>query len=428
MLKLIPNELWDYSPRDMIRGLRDAMSLRLTGAEQDINISGVGPCLPVRSGRAAIVVALKALGVRQGGVVAVPLYCCPVVLKAIAHAGCRARFIDVDPDTYCMSAVDLADKSSQVDVVVAVHMFGNMCDVPALRNAAPGKPLIEDCAQALESRLDGRVAGSFGDVAVFSFRSGKYISSGEGGAVCCGSFDIRSRVSELILELPAATRADELVHVTTTCLRSTLRSRPFWGLVGTHLWSAYTKNVDSISQAPIVLRKIYATDLEMVMRRMAILPMMIEKQRHNADHYLRNLIINPGMICRETPGAFFNRLQFPLLVPTPAECDRLADLLRQDQITTARPYKDITRIAIGHYGYSGDCPQAERIAKTVLVIPCHYALRAADLERITISVNRAWSKICFYSQGRRASSVGTINMVPPRTRDRDSVTHPHHSL
>ena len=76
-------------------------------------------------------------------------------------------------------------------------MFGNVCDMPALREAAPGKPFIEDCAQALGSRLDGRLAGSFGEIAVFSFRSGKYLSVGEGGAVYCSDTDLESRLSEL---------------------------------------------------------------------------------------------------------------------------------------------------------------------------------------------------------------------------------------
>ena len=46
----------------------------------------------------------------------------------------------------------------EVDAVVAVHMFGNLCDMPGLRKAAPGKSFIEDCAQALGSRLGGRPA------------------------------------------------------------------------------------------------------------------------------------------------------------------------------------------------------------------------------------------------------------------------------
>ncbi len=357
---------------------------------------------------------------------AVPLYCCPVVLRAIAEAGCRARFIDVDADTYCMSATDLAAKSSEVDAVIAVHMFGNMCDVPALRKAAPGKPVIEDCAQALGSRLDGRVAGSFGDVAVFSFRSGKYISVGEGGAVYSSGADVGSRLSELIEELPVPSRVDEVVHVSTTCLRSMLRTKPLWGLIGSPLWSGYSKKVDCMPRAPIVLGQIYETDRDMAIRRMAVLPTMIERQRQNADHYLRNLTVDVGMLCPETPGAFFNRLQFPLLVPTPAQCDWLAGRLRQNQISTARPYKDIATIAAEHYGYSGDCPQAERIARTVLVIPCNYVLKTAEVERISTSVNRTWAEVAGRQRGVSMPSIPASAVTPPQSGNLESVAEPHH--
>jgi perosamine synthetase len=426
MLSLVPTERWDYGPIDMIRGLLMAVLPRQTGTNTYIVIPGVGRCLPVRSARAAIVLALKALGSRQGASVAVPLYCCPVVLRAIVEVGCRARFIDVDPDTYCVSAPDLAAKGSEVDAVIAVHMFGNMCDVPALRRAAAGKPVIEDCAQALGSRLHGRVAGSLGDISVFSFRSGKYISVGEGGAVYCSSADVEARLSVLIRELPVPSRVDEVIHVATTFLRSMLRTKPMWGLIGSPLWGAYSKKVDCMSQALIVLRQIYETDRNMAIKRMAVLPKMIERQRRNADHYLRNLTVEAGMLCTETPGAFFNRLQFPLLVPTPAQCDQLVERLRQNQISTARPYKDIATIAAEHYGYTGDCPQAERIARTVLVIPCDYGLKTTEIERISTSVNRAWAEVAGRGRAVSVPSISAGAITPPQSANLESVAEPHH--
>ena len=156
MFTLLPNELWDYGPVEAIRGLRTAVWSRHPSQRPTVHLPGLGQCLPVRSARAAIVLALKALALPAGASVAVPLYCCPVVFKAIKAAGCRPRFIDIDPETYCLSPADLAAKSSEVDAVIAVHMFGNLCNMPRLREAAAGKPLIEDCAQALGSSLDGR--------------------------------------------------------------------------------------------------------------------------------------------------------------------------------------------------------------------------------------------------------------------------------
>jgi dTDP-4-amino-4,6-dideoxygalactose transaminase len=100
----------------------------------------------VRSARAAIIVAIKALNLSPGASIGVPLYCCPVVFKAIEAAGCKPCFIDIDPGTFCISAKDLSAKSAQIDALIAVHMFGNLCDMPGIQEAAQDKPIIEDCA------------------------------------------------------------------------------------------------------------------------------------------------------------------------------------------------------------------------------------------------------------------------------------------
>jgi perosamine synthetase len=424
MLNLIPTEHWDYGPTDLVRGLLTALLPRCKDTPSYIGIPGLGAVLPVRAARTGIVLALKALALRPGASVAVPLYCCPVVFSAIEAAGCRAQFIDVDPKTYCLSPSDLAAKESKVDAVMAVHMFGNVCDMPALRAAAPGKPFIEDCAQALGSRLHGRLAGSFGEVAVFSFRSGKYLSVGEGGAVYSSDANLQNQLAELIRGLPAPSRVDEVFHAVTTCFRSLLRSKALWGLVGSWLWSAYSEKVSYKHQSPIAIGQIYETDEETTIRRLSGLKSLIERQRWNADYYSRNLTLDPDMLCSEVPGAFYNRLQYPLLVPAPEECDRICAWLRKNQISTARPYKNIAAIATAYYGYTGDCPQAERVAKTVLVIPCNHALKAADVQRISACVNRVW-----VGTSGRSSTIGALSLHAAARQNRNvtSVAEPHHS-
>jgi perosamine synthetase len=422
MLSLIPSEHWEYSVTDLIRGMCTALPPRAASTMAHIELPGLGLALPVRSARAAIVLALKALSLRPGAWVAVPLYCCPVVLKAIDAAGCRPRFIDVDPDTYCLSAVDLAAKSDQVDAVIAVHMFGNLCDIRAVREAAHGKPVIEDCAQALGSRLNGRFAGSFSDIAVFSFRSGKYLSAGEGGAVYCSNPDIEVRLSELIRDLPVPAKIEECTHVAKTYLRSMLRSQPLWGLIGNRLWRAYAQKVSYKSQAPIVLGQVYESDRHAAVRRLSTLALAIERQRHNADYYSRNLTVDAAMLCTETPGAYFNRLQFPVRFPTSTMRERVTAYLQENGITTATPYKDIAAIATTDYGYTGDCPESELIASTVLVIPCHHALKNTEIERTTSNLNRAWEEV---GPARRRAVLACKSSKGAR-RDDEQVAEPQH--
>jgi dTDP-4-amino-4,6-dideoxygalactose transaminase len=424
MLSLVPSEHWDYNLADLVRGVVKAFSATREEHDSHLRLPGLGFGVPLRSGRAAIIVALKALALRPEASIAVPLYCCPVVFAAIKAAGYRPRFVDVDPDSYCLSPADLAVKSAEVDAVIAVHMFGNVCDMQALRSAAPGKPIIEDCAQGIGSCINGRAVGSFGEAAVFSFRSGKYISAGEGGAVYFTQKDIESRIVELVADLPAPSQLDEFAHIVKTYCRSKLRSKPLWGMIGERLWSTYNDKVNFTSQAPIVMSQIYETDRVTTMSRLPLLASLIAKQRLNAHYYSQTLRVDAYMLCREKPGQFFNRLQYPLLLPTPEQCEELASRLRKGLISTARPYKEIAAIAVKHYGYDGDCPRSEAIAKTVLVIPCNHSLKAADRERIGVTVNHAWAEI---SGGRRNASVPGVN-APMSNGDVRRIAEPNHSL
>jgi perosamine synthetase len=375
----------------MIRGLAAALGPRKGNGI--LHISGLGRCIPARSARAAIVAAIKALELPSGARIGVPLYCCPVVFKAIKAAGCTARFIDVRPDTYCLSVDDLSAKSSQIDAVIAVHMFGNMCDMPSLQEAAEGKPIIEDCAQSLGSKLNGRPAGSFGTIAAFSFRSGKYLSAGEGGAVFSRNADVLSRLSHWISAMPIPGWAEEFVHVAKTYIRSLLRRKPLWGVAGGPMWSFYNKMVDYSSKSPLVLTQIYSSDLAIAIRRLALLDSAVEKQRTNADYYSSNLKLDPAMICSEKSGAFYNRYLFPITFASPEDRDFITGYLRSREIDTAKPYQDIAEIAAAHYGYAGDCPMAEQICKRVLVIPSNYSLKKEDVQRVARCLNAGWEKL-----------------------------------
>jgi len=390
-LNLLPTENWEYNFSDIVRGLAVAMNSRkLNGM---LYINGLGNCIPTRSARAAIVATIRALDLPAGARIGVPLYCCPVVFKAIKASGCTARFIDVELETSCLSHEDLAAKRSQVDAVIAVHMFGNVCDMLRLQDAAQGKPIIEDCAQSLGSRFNGRMAGSFGAIAAFSFRSGKYLSVGEGGALFSSHADIRTRLSKLVDGLPTPTRMGECVHIAKTFLRSKLRSRPLWGTVGYSLWQIYNKKVDFTAKTPLILSQIFRTDLAMTIHRLALLDSAIERQRANAEIYSNNLKLDSCMLFSERPDTFYNRYLYPIIFPSSEQRDLIADYLQSRQIDTAKPYKDITEIAAEHYGYTGDCPVSEQIAKRVLVIPSHYNVRKEDVHRIAKCLNAGWAEI-----------------------------------
>jgi dTDP-4-amino-4,6-dideoxygalactose transaminase len=386
---MLPTELHRYSLGDCLRGaVASQESVRRASL---IDLPGLGEAIPVRSARAAVVIALRALGLPPGSRIGVPLYCCPVVFKAIRAAGCAPRFLDIEPETFCLSADDLRAKASGIDAVIAVHMFGNLCDMPEVLEIMRGKPVIEDCAQSIGSRLDGRTCGSFGDLSFFSFRSGKYLSVGEGGALYSPRPDLRARLAELVNALPVPSRGREVRHVFTTYLRSKLRSRPWWGWAGARIWATYNRRTEFADKSPLVLERIFASDLATLRRRIPLLDSLIDAQRAHSGFFERHLGSAPVRLCIEPPRARLNRFMYPITFFSTPERDGMAAHLRENDIGTSRPYEDVVEGAAEHYGYWGDCPRAELALRTALVVPVYSSLEPADLEHIVRSLDEGWA-------------------------------------
>ena len=386
MLGLIPAENWEYSLGEVFAGVISAISAGDV-ERNTINIDGIGSCIPTRSARAAIHTAIKALNLAPSARIGVPLYCCPVVFKAVEAAGCTHCFIDIDLATYCMSSEDLALKRNNLDAVIAVHMFGNTCDMPALINVAQGKPIIEDCAQSLGSKINGMMVGTFGTIAAFSFRSGKYLTVGEGGALFSNQQNMVAKLTEAISKLPAPGIVDELIHLAETYIRTKLRTRPLYGLVGYPLWQFYNKTVDYSAKSPIVFSQSYISDLAIAVKRLQHLNAAIEKQRAYADLYTRILKLEQNMLCMEKPGTFYNRYLYPIFFQSTSQRDLAIAHLHKNQIGTAKPYHDIAAVAAKNYGYKGDCPISEQAADRILAIPSYYRLKENDIKHIAYCLN-----------------------------------------
>jgi len=136
----------------------------------------------VGSGSAALELALRALGVGPGDEVVIPSYVCDALYHAVSRTGARPVLADADPATLSLSAADTARRlTPRTRCIIAPHAFGLAADLAPLLTL--GVPIIEDCAQTLGARLDGRVVGSLGTLAVCSFYATKLVTTGEGGAV-----------------------------------------------------------------------------------------------------------------------------------------------------------------------------------------------------------------------------------------------------
>jgi perosamine synthetase len=150
--------------------------------KQFADFLGVKYAFACSSGNAAIYIALKAVGIGFGKVVAVPAYTHIGSVAPIILAGGMPYFVDVD--FYGNFKVeDLENKS--FDAVIPVHQLGNICEMDSIKNNIFGAVIIEDASHALGSKYYGKYAGTLGDIGCFSIGGGrtKIIGTGEGGMI-----------------------------------------------------------------------------------------------------------------------------------------------------------------------------------------------------------------------------------------------------
>ncbi|ABS26834.1 DegT/DnrJ/EryC1/StrS aminotransferase family protein [Anaeromyxobacter sp. Fw109-5] len=148
------------------------------------------PAVALASGTAAIHLGLRLLGVGPGDEVLVSDLTFVASVNPIRYLGATPVFVDSDPGTWMMSpellAEALEDRAARgrlVRAVVVVHLYGQCADLePILQTCRRhGVPVLEDAAEALGATYRGRPAGSFGDVAAFSFNGNKIVTTTGGG-------------------------------------------------------------------------------------------------------------------------------------------------------------------------------------------------------------------------------------------------------
>ncbi len=161
-------------------------------------------CIGCGSGSAAIVLALRALGVGPGDEVVTPAYSFTSTATSVDLVGATPVFVDVDSDSLNIDAVGVTGAlTERTKAVLPVHLYGRSADVPAIRAAldAAGRPdvaIVEDAAQALGARVDGRPVCTMGDIATVSFFPSKNLGAfGDAGLVVTRRRDLADAVRVL---------------------------------------------------------------------------------------------------------------------------------------------------------------------------------------------------------------------------------------
>ena len=174
--------------RDVLRSNQFIMGPRLEAFEKDCAaFLGVKHALGVSSGTDALLLALMALDIGEGDEVLIPSFTFFATAGSVARLGAVPVWVDVDPHHFNINLEDAARKvSPRTRAIMPVHLFGQACDLGALQAFASAHRLriVEDAAQSMGARWQGRATMSVGEFGATSFFPSKNLGGmGDSGLV-----------------------------------------------------------------------------------------------------------------------------------------------------------------------------------------------------------------------------------------------------
>ncbi|KCZ94542.1 aminotransferase class I/II-fold pyridoxal phosphate-dependent enzyme [Hyphomonas johnsonii] len=161
---------------------------------------GMAHGVATSNGTVSLHLALATLGIGEGDEVIVPDLTFAASINTVMHVGARPVIVDVDPDSWCMTAESIARAiTPRTRAIMPVHVFGRPSEMTEIVELARshGLYVIEDAAEAHGAQYDGKQVGSFSDISSFSFFANKIITTGEGGICLTNDADLAGRMRML---------------------------------------------------------------------------------------------------------------------------------------------------------------------------------------------------------------------------------------
>jgi len=364
--------VWDYLPeyRDERKDILDAvdtvfssgrlvLGASVSGFESEFaDYHGVRHCTGVDNGTNAVKLALEALGVGPGDeVITVSNTAAPTVV-AIHGTGATPVFVDIRAEDYLMDTDQVAAAiTPRTKALLPVHLYGQCVDMAPLEALAAehGLALVEDCAQAHGARHHGRIAGSMGDTAAFSFYPTKVLGAyGDGGAV--------------------VTNSDEA--------DAALRRLRYYGMEKTYY----------VVQTPGHNSRLDEVQAEILRRKLTRLDDYIAGRRAVARRYEEGLadLTGPGglQLPATNPG---NEHVYYVYVVRHPQRDRIIERLKSEydiSLNISYPWPVHTMAGFEHLGYAkGSLPVTEALADEIFSLPMYPSL-PLDLQNTVMGALR----------------------------------------
>ena len=364
--------VWGYLPeyRDERKDILDAvdtvfssgalvLGASVSGFESEFaDYHGVRHCTGVDNGTNAVKLALEALGVGPGDeVITVSNTAAPTVV-AIHGTGATPVFVDIRAEDFLMDTDQVAAAiTPRTKALLPVHLYGQCVDMAPLEALAAehGLALVEDCAQAHGARHHGRIAGSMGDTAAFSFYPTKVLGAyGDGGAV--------------------VTNSDEA--------DAALRRLRYYGMEKTYY----------VVQTPGHNSRLDEVQAEILRRKLTRLDDYIAGRRAVARRYEEGLadLTGPGglQLPATNPG---NEHVYYVYVVRHPQRDRVIERLKSEydiSLNISYPWPVHTMAGFEHLGYAkGSLPVTEALADEIFSLPMYPSL-PLDLQNTVMGALR----------------------------------------
>jgi len=315
----------------------------------------VAHAVGVASGTDALLLALRACGIKAGDEVITTPFTFIATADVISLLQAKPVFVDIVPDTYNIDPAKLEGKiTEKTKAIIPVHLFGHAADMTPIIELAVRNNLrvVEDCAQAFGATYNGRRVGTIGDCGCFSFFPSKNLSGyGDGGMVITDNSDLADKL-KLLRNHGSKTR----YH---------------------HKILGYNSRLDEI-QAAILRVKFKKIDS------------FNQKRRAHADLY-RTLIERVDIILpTERPGCTHVYHQFTI---RSKHRERIKDALHHAQVASAVYYPvplHRQELFISLYGNYEALPNSEICATEVLSLPMFPELETEEIHHISNVINHAF--------------------------------------
>ncbi|MER5268770.1 DegT/DnrJ/EryC1/StrS family aminotransferase [Actinosynnema sp. NPDC002837] len=324
----------------------------------------------INSATSGLFLATELLGLGPADDVVVPAISFVANGNAILSSGARPVFCDVDPHTLNPSVEDVERAlTPRTKAVMVLHYGGFPGDIAAIAQLCQerGVVLIEDTVGSISSHVDGKMCGTFGDIAIWSFDSRKIISTGDGGMIFVRDPELHARAHRLayhgLVDRSAFTTASK-------------SPSHWWGLDIQDVGRRLIGNDVTAAIGSVQLRK---------------LPGFIERRRQVSARYDELLAGVEGIrIPPPAPAGHGSSYCFYWVQIDPAIRDQVAaDLLEQGIYTSFR-YEPLHKVPI--YGGSGELPGTDVASASTLLLPLHQAITDDEAETVATALVNSVAK------------------------------------